>query len=226
VLVVDDNAANRKILQEMLRHWHMAPVSVSNAADAVDLLRERQAAGTPFRLVLTDVHMPEVDGFMLCERIRNTPELADLILVVLTSGDRAGDISLCEQLAIAARLLKPVKPSELVNVLLRVMGKAVAQEARDTHRPATCASSVAKSLRVLLAEDSAMNQKLVVGLLGKWGHSVQVAANGRAAIQAWEQGAFDLILMDVQMPEMNGSRPRRRFASARCRPAATSPSLL
>ncbi len=205
VLVVDDNAANLTILHEMLRNWHMAPVSVAHAADAIDRLRERQAAGTPFRLVLTDVHMPEVDGFMLCERIRNIPELADLVLVVLTSGDRAGDISLCEKLAVAARLLKPVKPSELVQTLVRVLRTALPSEESHTGQPAGSPPNMARRpLRVLLAEDSTMNQKLVVGLLGKWGHSVHVATNGRVAVQAWEQEQFDLILMDVQMPEMNG----------------------
>jgi two-component system, sensor histidine kinase and response regulator len=204
VLIVDDNATNRKILHEMLRHWEMDPTSVTCAAEAVDLLRIRQASGTPFRLVLTDVNMPGVDGFMLCEQIRSIPELADLVVVVLTSGDRVGDIALCEQLAIAARLLKPVKPSELINVVLRALGKAVAQEGRDAGPSVTSVPSSTTSLRVLLAEDSTMNQKLVVGLLNKWGHSVQVATHGLAAIRAWERDVFDVILMDVQMPEMNG----------------------
>ncbi len=204
VLVVDDNATNRKILQEMLCHWEMAPTSVSCAADALALLHARQAAGTPFRLVLTDVHMPETDGFMLCEQIRAQPELANLTLVVLTSGDRTGDLSLCQQLGVAAHLLKPVKPSELRNVLLRVLGRAVAQEGKCADRARPTVPSVTKSLRVLLAEDSLMNQKLAVGLLTKWGHTVHVVANGRAAVEAWQRETFDLILMDVQMPEMNG----------------------
>jgi len=182
----------------------MAPVSVANATDAIDRLRERQAERNPFRLVLTDVHMPEVDGFMLCERIRSRPELADVVLVVLTSGDRAGDIALCEKLAVAARLLKPVKPSELVQTLVRVLRTAVPQEENKTGQSAGPPLNIARPLRVLLAEDSTMNQKLVVGLLSKWGHSVHAAANGRAAVQAWEQETFDLILMDVRMPEMNG----------------------
>ena len=203
-LIVDDNATNRKILQEILCHWKMAPTSVSCAADALTLLREYHAAGTPFRLVLTDVNMPEVDGYMLCERIRGIPELANLILVILTSGDRAGDLSRCQQLDVAAHLLKPVKPSELLHVLLRVLGKAVAQEVAATGRPRPVVPRSTKRLRVLLAEDSVMNQKLAVGLLTKWGHTVHVVAHGLAAVEAWEREAFDLILMDVQMPEMNG----------------------
>ena len=141
---------------------------------------------------------------MLCEQIRGIPELANLILVILTSGDRAGDLSLCQQLGVAAHLLKPVKPSELLHVLLRALGKAVAQEGRAADRPGPFVPSIAQPLRVLLAEDSLMNQKLAVGLLTKWGHTVHVVANGLAAVEAWEREAFDLILMDVQMPEMNG----------------------
>ena len=185
----------------MLHHWNTAPTSVSSAADALAVLRERQAAGTPFRLVLTDVNMPDVDGFMLCEQIRGMPELADLTLVVLTSGDRAGDHSLCKQLGVAAHLLKPVKPSELLRVVLRVLGKAVDRQETDTGRSEPAAESLTKSLRVLLAEDSVVNQKLAVGLLNKWGHTVHAVATGLAAVEAWERDTFDLILMDVQMPE-------------------------
>jgi two-component system sensor histidine kinase/response regulator len=168
------------------------------------VLRERHAAKTPFRLVLTDVNMPDVDGLMLCEQIRGMPELADLTLVVLTSGDRAGDHSLCKQLAVAAHLLKPVKPSELLRVVLRVLGKGADREETDTGRSEPTAANMTKSLRVLLAEDSVVNQKLAVGLLNKWGHTVHAVDTGLAAVEAWERESFDLILMDVQMPEMNG----------------------
>ena len=149
VLVVDDNATNRKILQEILCHWEMTPTSVACAADALAVLRERHAAGTPYRLMLTDVNMPEVDGYMLCERIRGMPELANLIIVMLTSGDRAGDLSLCQQLGVAAHILKPVKPSELLNVLLRALGRAVAQEenadSSDLDRPHRASQKVCES---------------------------------------------------------------------------------
>jgi CheY-like chemotaxis protein len=204
VLIVDDNATNRKILEGMFHHWNTAPTSVSSATDALAVLRERSTAKTPFRLVLTDVNMPDVDGFMLCEQIRGIPELADLTLVVLTSGDRAGDHTLCKQLGVAAHLLKPVKPSELLLVVLRVLGEAVDRQVTDTGRLEPAAESLTKSLRVLLAEDSVVNQKLVEGLLNKWGHTVQTVATGLAAVEAWERETFDLILMDVQMPTMNG----------------------
>ena len=132
VLIVDDNATNRKILEGMLHHWNTAPTSVSSAAEALAVLRERHTRGTPFRLVLTDVNMPGVDGFMLCEQIRGIPELADLILVVLTSGDRAGDHSLYKQLGVAAHLLKPVKPSELLRCRVASSGQG-SGPASDRH---------------------------------------------------------------------------------------------
>jgi CheY-like chemotaxis protein len=204
VLIVDDNATNRKILQETLRHWQMACSVAASATDALALLRESQAGGKPFRLVLTDVNMPEVDGFVLCEQIRSIPDLAHLILVVLTSGDRAGDISRCQQLGVAAHLLKPVKPSELLSVLLRVLGNAVAEEDKAAGRPRSIAPNFSRPLRVLVAEDSLMNQTLAECLLTKWGHSVDIVENGLDAVEAWERRTYDLILMDVQMPGMSG----------------------
>jgi CheY-like chemotaxis protein len=204
VLIVDDNATNRKILEGMLHHWNSAPVSVSSASEALAVLRERHTTGTPFRLVLTDVNMPEVDGFVLCEQIRGIPALADLTIVVLTSGDRAGDHALCQKLGVAAHLLKPVKPSELLRVVLRVLGQAVDQQTTDTGMSEPTVERLTRSLRVLLAEDSVVNQKLAESLLKKWGHTVHTVATGLAAVEAWEGGTFDLILMDVQMPTMNG----------------------
>jgi PAS domain S-box-containing protein len=204
VLIVDDNATNRKILEGMLHHWNTDPTSVSSASEALTVLRERHAAGNPFRLVLTDVNMPVVDGFMLCEQIRGISELADLTIVVLTSGDRVGDHSLCNQFGVAAHLLKPVKPSELLRVVLRVLGEAVDRQVTGTGMLEPAAKSLTKSLRVLLAEDSVVNQKLAEGLLNKWGHTVHTVATGLAAVEAWNSETFDLILMDVQMPTMNG----------------------
>ena len=125
---------------------------------------------------------------------------------------------MCQRLGVAAHVLKPCKPSDLLKVLLRVLGKAVAEETLTTGRPRPIAPPTANRLHILLAEDSLMNQKLAVGLLTKWGHTVHVVANGLAAVEAWEQGGFDLILMDVQMPDMNGREAtaeiRRREAQS------------
>jgi CheY-like chemotaxis protein len=219
VLIVDDNATNCRILNDVLQHWDMAPTTVSGAEEALALLRARHQEGVPFQILLTDVNMPKVDGFMLCEQIRSLPELDDLVLIVLTSGDRAGDLSRCRDLGVAAHLLKPVKPSELISVLQRAAGQKVPKREREVKGPPVSSEPAAqKPLHILLAEDSLMNQKLAVGLLTKWGHTVQVADNGRAAVEAWEAGDFDLILMDVQMPELNGleatAEIRRREAES------------
>ena len=205
VLIVDDNATNRKILHEMLCHWQMAPTSVACAADALALLRERHAAGTPFRLVLTDVNMPEVDGFMLCERIRGLPELANLILVVLTSGDRCRGP---RPVPAIGRRRPLVETGQTLGTRSESCCACWARPWPSEDKPqANLAGRRAEhreALRVLLAEDSLMNQKLAVGLLTKWGHTVHVVANGRRPSRPGNRETFDLILMDVQMPEMNG----------------------
>ncbi|OHB83965.1 MAG: hypothetical protein A2V98_14165 [Planctomycetes bacterium RBG_16_64_12] len=203
VLVVDDNATNRRILQEMLRNWGMRPTVVADAREALSLLRRTHQDGEPHALVLTDANMPDVDGFALAEQIRQDPGLGSTIIMMLTSGDRPGDIARCEQLGVAAYLLKPIKQSELFDAIVMALGiagpedgavEAIAAEQPRRIRP----------LRVLLAEDSLVNQKLTVGLLEKYGHRVVVVNHGREAICALESQDFDLVLMDVQMPEMDG----------------------
>ncbi len=204
VLIVDDNATNRRILEEILRNWDMRPRSVASAPEAVRVLREAYRAGASFPLVLTDSNMPEMDGFALAEQVRQDPEVGSTLIMMLTSGDRPGEIARCEQLGIAAYLLKPIKQSELFDAIVLALGvNAVDEEARSA--PATPPPSAPqRSLRVLLAEDSLVNQKLAVGLLEKHGHQVTLANHGREAVAAWESQAFDLVLMDVQMPEMDG----------------------
>jgi len=201
VLVVDDTATNRRILDEILRHWHMEPTLARSASSALDLLRTAIQAGTPYRLVLTDAHMPDVDGFMMTESIRQDPALAATKVIMLTSGDRPEDATHCERLGIANYLLKPVKQSELLEAIERALGVMVPKA--ELSRTADETPPV-RPLRILLAEDSVVNQKLAVALLGRQGHTVTIANNGREALTAIERGSFDLILMDIQMPEMDG----------------------
>ncbi|OHB73165.1 MAG: hypothetical protein A2V70_18085 [Planctomycetes bacterium RBG_13_63_9] len=203
VLVVDDNATNRRILEEILGNWQMQPAAVSGARAALDAMREAQRSGEPFRLVLTDANMPEMDGFALAEQIQEDEELDGTVIMMLTSGDRPGDIARCEQLGIAAYLLKPIKQSELFDAIVMALGIA-SPEDEDTRTAVVRQAERTGPLRVLLAEDSLVNQKLVVGLLEKEGHQVVVANQGREAIAAWESQPFDLVLMDVQMPEVDG----------------------
>jgi PAS domain S-box-containing protein len=205
VLIVDDNATNRRILEEMLTSWQMRPRAVEGGQPALLALKRAAAAGEPFELVLLDGHMPEMDGFTLAGRIRESPELSGLTILMLTSAGQPGDVDRCRQLGIGAYLMKPIKQSELLETIVAALGRAPAGSATA---PSTAnASGPAKrrrSLRVLLAEDSPINQKLAVALLGQQGHSVVVANNGRDALAQLEGQRFDLILMDVQMPEMDG----------------------
>lgn len=202
-LVVDDNLTNRRILEEMLHHWAMAPAAAPGALDALDRIRQAHEAGEPFRLVLTDANMPHMDGFALAEKIKRDPTLGSTIIMMLTSGNRPGDVARCEALGIAAYLLKPIKQSELFEAIVLALGLTTAEDV-ELEALATGWAGQIRPLRVLLAEDSVVNQKLVVGLLERHGHTVFVANNGKEALAALQSQDFDLVLMDLQMPEMDG----------------------
>jgi two-component system sensor histidine kinase/response regulator len=206
VLVVDDNRTNRRILEGMLRHWHMQPTSVDCAAAALAHLSAALEAGEPYPLILTDMHMPEMDGFALVEQIRRTPELSAATIMMLTSAGHRGDAARCQDLGVSAYLLKPIRQSELREAVARVLGAREHDGAiplvtrfslQDAREPDAC-------LRVLLVEDNLVNQRLAVRLLEKRGHRVAVAATGLEALLALEKESFDLVLMDVQMPVMDG----------------------
>jgi two-component system sensor histidine kinase/response regulator len=199
VLVVDDNATNRLILQEMLTAWGMRPLCLSTAKAALDELRRAADAGDPFRVVLSDVHMPDVDGFELTSSIRQEGRFQSTVIMMLSSGAGAGDVTRSRELGAAAHLMKPIKPSELFAAIASVMGTAARGEAARETGP-----KPGGPLNILLAEDSEANQQLAQGVLQKWGHTLTVANNGREAVAWFERGRFDLILMDVQMPELDG----------------------
>jgi two-component system sensor histidine kinase/response regulator len=202
VLVVDDNATNRRILDEMLRNWRMCPTSVDGGPAAVAEMQRAAAAGKPFSLVLLDANMPQMDGFQLAAEINRQSQLAGVTIMMLTSGDRPDDVRRCRQLGIASYLMKPIKQSELLEAIMLSLGRHVAPEAVAAEVPPPAAPG--RHLKVLLAEDSVVNQKLAVYLLEKWGHHVTVANNGHEAVARVQAEPFDLVLMDVQMPEMDG----------------------
>jgi two-component system, sensor histidine kinase and response regulator len=207
VLVVDDNATNRLILREILTNWEMQATVAADAASALDALERARVAGTPFQLVLTDVHMPDVDGFELTQKIKARPELQSTVIMMLTSGDGPGDVARCKEVGGAAHLMKPVKQSELFDAIVAALGvaphgAAARPSASEPVEPSAPAGI--RSLRILLAEDSPVNQRLAIAVLSKWGHHVEVANNGREAVDKLEKGSFDLVLMDVQMPELDG----------------------
>jgi len=206
VLVVDDNRTNRRILEGMLNRWEMVSVSVEEGQQALDALSGARAAGMPFSLILTDMHMPKMDGFTLVEQIRKRPELATATIMMLTSAGHRGDAARCQELGVAAYLLKPIRQSELREAIARVLGAQAPNGAIPliTRFSLHDGRDPAASLRVLLAEDNAVNQRLAVRLLEKRGHHVVVAGNGAEALAAMEKQEFDLVFMDVQMPEMDG----------------------
>ncbi len=203
VLVVDDNATNRFILAETLTQWHMRPTVVDNALTALQALEQAQQAGEPFSLVLLDAHMPEVDGFTLAERIRENPDLAGATVMMLSSAGQSVDTRRCNELGLAAYLTKPIKQADLFRAIMAALGNPPA-EAVEVVQTTLPPSRAGRALRLLLAEDNLVNQKLAVRLLEKQGHTVTIAANGVEAMAAVEREPFDLVLMDVQMPEMDG----------------------
>ncbi len=208
-LVVDDNATNRRILELMLTHWGMKATAVDGGQSAVAALDRAYQAGEPFDLLLSDCHMPEMDGFMLVEEIKKKPELTGLIVMMLTSGGRRGDASRCRALGVSAYLTKPVQHWELQETLLSVLGLETRAAERTQLVTRHALRESRRALRVLLAEDNVVNQQLAVRLLEKRGHTAVVAADGLQALAALETQKFDLVLMDVQMPEMDGVEATR-----------------
>ena len=209
VVVVDDNLTNRRILTDMLGRWGMQPAPAASGAEALAHMRRCVQRGRPFSLVLTDVHMPEMDGFELVKRIHDSPELAQPVILMLTSGDRSDDLARCRRLGVSSYLTKPVRRAELRAAIVA----AIAHEPGLPERGPALSGRTAEhgsqepgrsALRILLAEDNAVNQRVALRILEKAGHRVAIAENGTAALKMIEEQSFNVILMDVQMPEMGG----------------------
>ncbi len=200
VLVVDDNATNRRILEEMLTNWHMRPTVVASGDAALNEMQRAFAGGEPYALVLLDVMMPGMDGYTLVRRIQEHLEYAGATIMMLSSAE--GSMARGGDLRIAASLMKPIKQSELFDAIMTSLGVALRHD--ETTASDACKPAPVRGLKLLLAEDNAVNQKLVVRLLEKRGHQVTIAGNGREALAALERDRYDLVLMDVQMPELSG----------------------
>jgi two-component system, sensor histidine kinase and response regulator len=206
VLVVDDNRTNRRILEGLLQHWEMNSTTVSSGEEALVEIASSTAANTPYRLILTDMHMPKMDGFDLVKNINCQVHPIATTIMMLTSGGQRGDAARCGELGIAAYLVKPVRQAELRQAIARVLAPiAPAEPAPMLTRDSLLRElGPAHSLRILLAEDNPINQKLALRLLEKRGHRVAVVANGKEALTALALSSYDLVFMDIQMPEMDG----------------------
>ena len=201
-LVVDDNETNRRLLRTLLDNWGFAVGEAGGGREAVEELLRAKRAGTPYHLVLLDACMPEVDGFTVAEKIKNQPELADPVIMMLTSADRHGDMLRCRELGVSSYLVKPIGQSDLWDAILTALGRRL--HASAPRRRGSSVGRAERSLNILLAEDNLANQKLACRLLEKRGHRVAVVADGRAVLEALEKERFDLVLMDCQMPVMDG----------------------
>ncbi|MEO8451760.1 MAG: response regulator, partial [Gemmatimonadota bacterium] len=207
VLVVDDNAVNRRILEGTLERWFMKPVLAASGRAGVAAMQASKAAGSPFPLVLLDSQMADLDGFSVAEAIKQDPELARVTILMLTSAGEQGDGAKCRTAGIAAYLIKPINQAELQAAILTVLGTPP-----DAPGPARVVTRHSlredrRKLRILLVEDNKINQMVAARMLGKRGHAVVIAGNGKEGLEALDDpasGGFDLVLMDVQMPEMDG----------------------
>jgi len=210
VLVVDDNATNRRILGQTLSNWQAEPTLAENGEAALAALRRGRDSGQPFFLVLSDTRMPGMDGFTLAAQIKQDASLAGATIMMLTSGGQRGDAARCREVGVTAYLTKPIRRAELKEAVLAALAgrqfKKVPSRLITRHslREARPASRPMEALRVLVAEDNPVNQQLAVRLLEKRGIKPFVVGDGRQAVAALEEHAFDLALMDVQMPEMDG----------------------
>jgi two-component system sensor histidine kinase/response regulator len=208
VLIVDDNTTNRRILMEMTHGWGMEATAAESGADALGLMTRAKQDGNTFRLALIDGHMPGMDGFELAEQIKHDPELSGANVMMLTSSEYHGDAARCTELGIAAYLVKPIRKSELLSAILMVLGR---QPVLPSELVTQATLKTRPSLRVLIAEDNAINQVLIVRLLEKMGHVPKTVENGLQALEALKRESFDLVLMDVQMPDMDGFSATRKI---------------
>jgi CheY-like chemotaxis protein len=200
--VVDDNGTNQLICKRILENWNMKPTLASSGEDALRILGSHQAQ--PFALILLDYHMPGMDGITVAQEIKKHSEFGTATILMLSSGGGPWEAREASSAGIAMCLFKPFKQSELLAAILKVLNKATPTDAGNRTRTRVGDDNAVRPLRILLAEDNRVNQVLAVRMIEKRGHTVVAVQNGREAVDAVESGRFDLALLDVQMPVMDG----------------------
>jgi CheY-like chemotaxis protein len=209
VLIIDDNQTNRLILRELTSSWGMIPDEAEGGKVGLQKLDAAYKRGTPYKFILLDYQMPEMDGFGVAAEIQQRHYSKAAKIIMLTSIGERGDAALCKEKGISGYLLKPVKQSELLDTLSISYGQTIDEEMPLLTRHVI--SEARRRLKILLAEDNIINQKLAARILEKRGHCISIANNGKAAVQAMEKETYDIILMDVQMPEMDGFVATKRI---------------
>jgi len=213
VLIVDDNATNRLVLKEMTSSWGLEPTEAEDGKEALAEIKRAFESGKPYRVLLVDLKMPGLDGFEVTKRVKEGRYGADVEIILLTSVGQRGDAARCKEVGISGYLLKPVKQSELLDAILMALGHPPEEKAPVITRHSI--REARRRLNILVAEDNIVNQKVALKILEKRGHRAVVASNGKEAIEKLRGERFDLILMDVQMPEMDGITATRMIRDLR-----------
>ena len=220
MLVVDDNPTNRRITKKQLSSWDVQCSLAKSGLEALQLLRDAQQAGESFKVAIIDMQMPGMDGEMLARAITDDEKLKDTLLVMMTSIGQRGDIKRVKELGFSAYLTKPVRQSDLYDCLAQVLGVSKKQaKGGEQKKEFITRHSIIESrranVRILIAEDNIVNQKVALKMLEKMGFRADAVANGREAVKAVEDMPYDLVLMDCQMPEMDGYKATREIRNSK-----------